>query len=362
MNEGMLWETNHKLSITEPVMLADESYTPGGVCSKDNEWYPFKSEEEFDAAMELVERADCLSPASWALWLTVKDYTLAPRQANKSTVGPNVEKDVQTPPAQPAKHVDTTLPTPPASGLFDDEDFLETLDKKGISDDVEETPHVTILRHAKQAWMIEIKELASSGLASKAAVLALHPFGPRKSYLATTFEPTTPPSPPVEPSQSNSIITFRTLVRFYELLDTIERTSYVGARFLEAYAEYLSKDVCRDCWAKRCIDEGDTEAQPATSLTQEVQTKRTSATDALAHTQDALQSSRQPFPPRGFPAPSSRGGEATPSYAVVKAEPGKSTVRTFRREAVQPAASQAKPTRSGEGGFVRPRELVLFNE
>jgi hypothetical protein len=42
----------------------------------------------------------------------------------------------------------------------------------------------------------------------------------------------------------------RTLQDFYMLLDRIERTSLVGARFLEAYAWRLSEDWCLDCYFK----------------------------------------------------------------------------------------------------------------
>jgi len=44
----------------------------------------------------------------------------------------------------------------------------------------------------------------------------------------------------------------RTLPEFYSMLDKIERTSYVGARYLEAYAEYLQNtDSCSNCWFEK---------------------------------------------------------------------------------------------------------------
>lgn len=43
---------------------------------------------------------------------------------------------------------------------------------------------------------------------------------------------------------------FRTLKDFYSLLDRIERTSYVGSRYLEMYAEYLHRECCNECWIK----------------------------------------------------------------------------------------------------------------
>jgi hypothetical protein len=47
-------------------------------------------------------------------------------------------------------------------------------------------------------------------------------------------------------------LSYRTLPEFYSMLDKIERTSYVGARYLEAYAEYLQNtDSCSNCWFKK---------------------------------------------------------------------------------------------------------------
>jgi len=50
---------------------------------------------------------------------------------------------------------------------------------------------------------------------------------------------------------------YRSLPDFYSLLDNIERTSYIGMRFLECYAEYLQKDECTDCWFTRTMMDDD---------------------------------------------------------------------------------------------------------
>ncbi|KAF2812749.1 uncharacterized protein BDZ99DRAFT_497090 [Mytilinidion resinicola] len=66
---------------------------------------------------------------------------------------------------------------------------------------------------------------------------------------ATQPESHTASQPPTIPSvESIPNISFRTIQDFYSLLDQIERTSYVGAMFLEAYAEYLRHDLCGNCW------------------------------------------------------------------------------------------------------------------
>jgi hypothetical protein len=54
-------------------------------------------------------------------------------------------------------------------------------------------------------------------------------------------------------SYDTSMVSYKTLQDFYTLLDRIERTSYVGAVFLEAYAEKLSDDMCKDCWFKHNV-------------------------------------------------------------------------------------------------------------
>jgi len=56
------------------------------------------------------------------------------------------------------------------------------------------------------------------------------------------------------PDTDMQITSFRTLQDFYMLLDQIERTSFVGARFLEAYAERLGTDLCPDCWVKHNVN------------------------------------------------------------------------------------------------------------
>lgn len=53
---------------------------------------------------------------------------------------------------------------------------------------------------------------------------------------------------------------YETLSDFYSILDKIEKTSPVAARYLEAYAERLHVDACKSCWFKNTIvdlpDEG----------------------------------------------------------------------------------------------------------
>jgi hypothetical protein len=57
----------------------------------------------------------------------------------------------------------------------------------------------------------------------------------------------TPPSP-------RRIQSYKSLQDFYSLPDKIERTSYVGALFVEAYTKKLRDGMCKDCWLKHNIN------------------------------------------------------------------------------------------------------------
>ncbi|KAF2130230.1 hypothetical protein P153DRAFT_365860 [Dothidotthia symphoricarpi CBS 119687] len=60
-------------------------------------------------------------------------------------------------------------------------------------------------------------------------------------------------SSPSTGDPNKRITSYKTLQDFYSLLDRIERTSHVGALFLEAYAEKLRDDMCRSCWFKHNV-------------------------------------------------------------------------------------------------------------
>ncbi|QDS72982.1 hypothetical protein FKW77_008787 [Venturia effusa] len=65
---------------------------------------------------------------------------------------------------------------------------------------------------------------------------------------------------------------FRTLKEFYSLLDRIERTSYVGSRYLEVYAEFLHRESCNECWLRGMgveIEEDDMHVKEKEALEEE---------------------------------------------------------------------------------------------
>jgi hypothetical protein len=59
---------------------------------------------------------------------------------------------------------------------------------------------------------------------------------------------------PREQVPLNRIESYKTLQDFNSLFDKIERTSDVGALFIEAYAEKLRDDMCKNCWLKHNIN------------------------------------------------------------------------------------------------------------
>ncbi|CZT24970.1 uncharacterized protein RCC_10699 [Ramularia collo-cygni] len=76
---------------------------------------------------------------------------------------------------------------------------------------------------------------------------------PRKNGKQAMHSLLTPPSSNLEGSSVASkgpspTLSYDTLQNFYSLLDKIERTSPIGARFLEAYADRLHAETCHGCW------------------------------------------------------------------------------------------------------------------
>lgn len=73
---------------------------------------------------------------------------------------------------------------------------------------------------------------------------------PRKNGKQVMEIMPTPPSSYMDKTTTDQPLTcsYDTLQDFYSLLDKIERTSPMGARFLEAYADRLHNETCERCW------------------------------------------------------------------------------------------------------------------
>ncbi|KAF2003688.1 hypothetical protein P154DRAFT_572876 [Amniculicola lignicola CBS 123094] len=62
------------------------------------------------------------------------------------------------------------------------------------------------------------------------------------------------PQPPPYFNRDRQTVSYKSLQDFYSLFDQMERTSYVGALFPEAYAVHLRDELCNNCWLARNVD------------------------------------------------------------------------------------------------------------
>jgi hypothetical protein len=193
-NQRALWEVNLELGVKEPA-IEEKARVWGGRNGSLNRWHPYASEEELESVIGLLERANKLTESSFKMWQRMLGTRPKPRQTLTS-IRPLEETESSIldsrEPAAPSPS--TALPTPPSTSPTEEMENSNT------------------------------QTVQTSGKATNS--------------LSGSLTESSKPS-------------FETLADFYYLLDRIERTSYVGSRFLEAYAEYLSDDICSDCWSKK---------------------------------------------------------------------------------------------------------------
>ncbi|KAK3681977.1 hypothetical protein LTR37_020710 [Vermiconidia calcicola] len=183
-NEEALWGVNAELEIYEPA-VEDERIVVGGRQSREDALFPFASEQEAKVIMRIVAKADVLTTRTWDMWRAT---------INEKTEGEASEKGDKD------------------SGTVDSgREALATLNNN--SRWLPSTDHTTSVK-GKERAIIETLDLTS-----------------------------TVPSPNVP---TNTPIRMQTLQDFYSILDKLERTSPMGARFLEAYAERLRDEDLED--------------------------------------------------------------------------------------------------------------------
>lgn len=195
LNQELTWEVNFQLGIEAPTLL-DSEQVAGGGSSELHRWFPFENEADCTAALQLIARADCLTERSYALWVKMLEtlYNGEEHSVSQSAPSQSASKVDMDPSAD--KH--SLLPTPPSS-----------------------------------SQPVPSQSPAASEYSSSSHLYRDPP----------SFGNNEPNGKPI----------LRSLPEFYALLDTIERTSYVGAQYLEAYAEQLNNDCCEDCWWSRNI-------------------------------------------------------------------------------------------------------------
>jgi hypothetical protein len=231
LNEELNWKVNYELGILDP-FVEDPEQVVGGKHSRNNKFYPYQVEYEMTLALKLIFTTEDITETSWTLWIC----------SNLSLQKMLIESECEAPPSIASKCTPTPIghgkgsitsargPTPEA---------IETMD-------LTESP-----KHLSRKAPIESRGLLTSPgpISNVTQGITQHKSAPASAA---------PSAPRAGPSQElfhpKRIRSYKSLQDFYSLLDKIERTSCVGALFLEAYAEKLRDDMCKSCWLKHNIN------------------------------------------------------------------------------------------------------------
>lgn len=190
---------NAELGTLVPV-IDDEDVVEGGRLSRANDWRHYGSQEEAGAVISLVSKAETSTETSFDVWRQML-----------------------------VMHRDPVVMPGPVDAGWEEEVMYYY-----------EAPVETVKARVLQLVLY---------LTSCA----------RACLWCTAHEPTTFP-PDTLQTVSRKIYALRSLLRrrtdqpaqplleFYYSLDKLERMSPMGARFLEAHAERLRDEVCKDCW------------------------------------------------------------------------------------------------------------------
>lgn len=193
-NEVSLWAVNAELAIYEPAVDDEEVILGGRRSRHEGQWFPYRSKAEAETAMRIVARAENLGESTWLLWKNMADLavSLSTKSAHDDLVDLTGDEPV------------TKQNDPGRSAL----------------QDISPNSHLA-------------QTVSTPGDKGKSAAL--------------------PAPQPTTISQPEARCEYQQLSDFYSLLDKIERTSPMGARFLEAYAERLHTETCKDCWFAKTI-------------------------------------------------------------------------------------------------------------
>ncbi|KAF2116282.1 hypothetical protein BDV96DRAFT_599017 [Lophiotrema nucula] len=245
-NEEMNWTVNYELGILDP-FVEDPEHVPGGNKSQTNKWHPYRNEFEMKQVLSFIFRSENITEVQWALWIGLQmdlQHVLRVREQE------NTQQACRREPCSPPRKM-SNLKTPertreitPASA--ESIDLTESPDRapdvRNYSFGMPTPPSSWKGNHSakKSRPSLQTCPQPTSTLASTPSLPAGFP-----KTSSHTLQP--------NPSKGWHIASYRTLQDFYSLLDKIERSSYVGARFLEAYAEHLRDDMCRNCWLQHNV-------------------------------------------------------------------------------------------------------------
>jgi hypothetical protein len=211
LNANLTSKLNHELNIQSPVTEHEEC-APGGKHSKTSKYHPYHNEHEMRLAFKLAFTTDSLTKAAWSLWIGTQL---------------DIEKMLER---------DETGNT-----------FLSGGTKGQRTGAADTTSHDCAFDEAKSPLGLLTPPLTSREEVQHTRIISKTPASTTAPQRVTG--PDQPATDSIAQSRcSKRIVSYRSLQDFYSLLDKIERRSYVGALFLEAYAERLRKDMCKDCW------------------------------------------------------------------------------------------------------------------
>lgn len=226
LNEELNWAVNYELGILDP-FVEDPEQVPGGKNSQTNSFYPYANEYEMKLAFKYIFMTEDITEATWALWIRAQldlqktlggdDMDRTPKKPNLNQDGLKIlEKQSSRPKASEIETIDLThSPPPPSRPAPGIPTPPSPFNKPSAPSKTNTSPSANTARHASSAR---------------------------------------PASPPPYFDAHRRIVSYATLQDFYTLLDSIERTSYASAVFLEAYAEKLRDDLCKACWLARNIN------------------------------------------------------------------------------------------------------------
>lgn len=224
LNEELNWAVNHELGILDP-FVEDPEQVPGGKHSRTNSFYPYQNEYEMKLALKYIFMTEDITETTWMLWIGTQ------LDLQKMLGGDEAQQS--------------------SKALKLDDDGLRILEKRSTRPKTPEieTIDLTDSPPPKAKPSIGTPTPSSSSNPRESSRIPAPPCKPTKG---TTLA--VPPGPAPFFNQQTRIVSYKTLQDFYGLLDKIERTSFVGALFLEAYAEKLRDDLCKACWLERNVN------------------------------------------------------------------------------------------------------------
>jgi hypothetical protein len=241
LNEELNWKVNYELGILDP-FIEDSKQVAGGKYSRSNKFYPYKNEHEMRLALGLIFVSEGLKESTWALWISNQlnlQRVLAHDQQPKPSPGALEPAPASRVKQKPLIKAPARPQTPESVDMIDLTVSPEPAPKpaKGNAYGLSTPP---------SSLPVAIRGLPKPGVLD--VDNKQHKYiSPYPAMSASAGGPVAPPPPP------KCIQSYKSLQDFYSLLDRIERSSYVGALYLEAYAEMLRDDMCKDCWLRHNI-------------------------------------------------------------------------------------------------------------